>query len=181
MSVTSITRTMVENQMNDFDTLMSPLDDVITGTHRSRIEDSQLMQLGIATFTHEFGPKALQWLYRRYTYLFEAFVRQTGILFNEASTQKEMGRAVRLDLDSSLIATLILLESRDVADFKDGVFTLTHMTYVGNRVCKEFSVPSDMKSLILGAVRHNYISYCRNGKYHCGLTALKMMASSPKR
>lgn len=159
--------------MNELDTAVNTIRDLIRPHELDIINDSSLVQTGLITLNFTLGKTGLRWLFTRHTYCFLDVARQVGTLASEL--KHRAGTTLVYSLDASIVATICLWLVRERAKEEDRYLKTTVGLRLVNEYLKVLKVPGDLQSLIRAEFRHHFQMYISDeGKYQCGLNYMKI-------
>lgn len=158
---------LIDQQALNVNEIFKQLDFMLPYRIRN-IKDSQQKTLGLVVMYHEAGIKGIKWIHGHHTYFFEQLCYEMGRIYSTARNYCESGAEHDVSLMGSLLATMVLLEWKDICLDTDGVLKETKAFALIKTLTKPLTDDTALRAAVSAELRHLYRIYSRNDVFTCG-------------
>lgn len=132
------------------------------------ILDSKTKRDGLVLMYHVVGVPGIRWIHGHHTYFFESLCYEMGRVFSTACNYHDNGGRESVSLLGSLLATVVLLEWKDIALDDNGVLKENTALGLIKSLTKPLTDNKELMSAVSAELRYLYRVYCRDGVFSCG-------------
>ena len=158
---------LIDQQVLNVSEIYKQLDFMLPYMIRN-IKDSQQKTLGLVAMYHEVGISGIKWIHGHHTYFFEQLCYEMGRIYSTARNYQESGAEHDVSLMGSLLATLVLLEWKDICLDEDGFLKETKAFSLIKTLTKPLTDDKTLMSAVSAELRYLYRIYSHDEIFSCG-------------